>query len=161
MKMEKLSNPPQEDLDDHYNPHRQLAFEHLRAAGVPEPEAELQRIYESLMPSKEDYDLEVEQFREDFYDAVEVVEYLKFIEDKAGDNAEIYADLYDQGLTREGRRDVPDFPSGTLARTRPEFKPASYEEFTSRQDLLPEHMHEQAYAKSFEYASRFLDRKIR
>ncbi|KAI0564271.1 hypothetical protein FGB62_28g211 [Gracilaria domingensis] len=83
---------------------RRMAMAHLKAAGVACPEQVVDEIYESGKPSIDAYNAEVQKFREHFEDAFETWAYLQAIKLVAGNDAQLYTSLYDEGSSSYSRK---------------------------------------------------------
>lgn len=82
---------------------RRMAVVHMKAAGIEDAEEKMEALYEKNKASLKDYDREVKKFESYFTEINEIWSFLKAIERIAGDDAEKYSKLYDEGLTNKGR----------------------------------------------------------
>ena len=69
---------------------RRFAIEHLAAAGIEDPVAVVESLYNALLPTKEQYQSEVEQFSAPYREAREKAAYLETIHDMYGRSPESY-----------------------------------------------------------------------
>ncbi|CAN8064115.1 unnamed protein product [Agarophyton chilense] len=85
---------------------RRMAVAHMKAAGIECAEEKIEELYELGKPSIEAYENEVRKFEKYFLEAYEIWAYLRAIEAIAGDDGRLFCELYDSGLTRNGREAV-------------------------------------------------------
>ena len=130
--------------------YRKFAEEHLAAAGYNDPVSVVSQLYEEQLPSKEQYIHEAEQFRPYYRDVMEKAVYLTIIETLAGDDADHYRELYEQGKTPRGRLLNGGETYKQAISQIPEYKPGTQNNFLSRFDELPEQIHETVYKKAFQ-----------
>lgn len=83
-----------------------MALSHLKAAGVKSPTNALASIYESQKPGQKDYLAEVQSFKTYFEESYEMWAYLKAIKKAAGNDANLFRKLYDDGTTSARRKNV-------------------------------------------------------
>ena len=128
--------------------YREFAEEHLAVAGFMDPVSVVNQIYQDHLPSEEQYNHEIEQFRSHYRSVMEKAVYLGIIEELAGDDAVRYKALYEQGRTPEGRlANGGDVYKEAIAQI-PEYKPGTKEDFLFRFDDFPEQIHEAVYKKA-------------
>lgn len=130
--------------------YRKFAQEHLAAAGYSDPVSVVNQLYEEHLPSTEQYINETEQFRSHYRSVMEKAVYLSIIEMLAGDNADYYRELYEQGKTPQGRLSNGEEAYKQAISQIPEYKPGTKNNFLSRFDKLPEQVHEAVYKKAFQ-----------
>eukprot|EP00178_Gracilaria_changii_P005412 TRINITY_DN1888_c0_g1_i1.p1 TRINITY_DN1888_c0_g1~~TRINITY_DN1888_c0_g1_i1.p1 ORF type:complete len:833 (+),score=176.51 TRINITY_DN1888_c0_g1_i1:172-2670(+) len=83
---------------------RRMALAHLKAAGISSPEKVVDEIYENGKADIAAYNEEVEKFRQHFEEAFETRAYLRAIKHIAGNDAQKFVSLYDEGVTADLRK---------------------------------------------------------
>ncbi|CAN8072756.1 unnamed protein product [Agarophyton chilense] len=152
---------------------RRMALAHLKAAGIPAPEKVVDEIYEGGKPDVDSYTAEVEKFRSHFEEAFETWAYLRAIKLVAGSDAQKYASLYDEGLTKDSRNDRILKMSGSSdlltkravelykeeVRNTPTYHPPSRDEYLARfvDTTLEEDVH--IYTEAMKMAKEHLSKQ--
>lgn len=159
---------------------RDMAAEHLAAAGVENPFELLAAMYEEELPSHDDYDAEVVRFAPHHQSLAVKAEFLRAAEQAAQGEAGRFASLARtarsgsrvraQGallepLIKGPQREADRFrgPSAQFADAmdaREPFKPAPRDEYFARFVDAPLHVHEAVYGKALAHALDVLRQKV-
>lgn len=148
---------------------RRMALAHLSAAGLNGSD-ELDEIYNSLKAEEEEYNKEVESFKEYYQEAVEIWCYLRAISKFCATNGTLFRHLYDMGATSKGRSNVLKMISENgntnmqklcvefwnLLHQQPVYSPVSRDGFYERFVDATEDMNAKAYEKAREVAEKHL-----
>ena len=132
--------------------YRRFAEEHLAAAGFPNPGEVLDQIYEELTPPDEAFMREVSRFEREYLEAMEKAAYLRAIEERAGDDAQRYRELFELGRTKEGRIAHGGSRYAEAVAAIPAFNPPSKADYYARFDAPPDDVHRNAYEKALQMA---------
>ena len=137
---------------------RRFAIEHLAAAGIEDPVAVVESLYSALLPTKEQYRSEVEQFSVHYYEAKEKAVYLKAIQNKHSRNPEAYLRYTQPEYVKssEARITHGGQPYNEKRDLIPEYLPASREDYLERFIDSPMHTHEMVYKKALVIARKHL-----
>lgn len=132
--------------------YRQFAELHLQAAGFEDTASIVYGLYEKCLPNEGEFKQEVEVFAEHYRQAMEKAEYLRLIEELAGEDASSYKTLYEEGRTSEGRLLNGGVKYEEALNKIPDFNPCSLEECYRRFDDFPNHIHRDVYQESLQLA---------
>lgn len=126
------------------------------AAGLANPEEVLNNLYEEFIPSDDAFERETKQFEDQYLEAMEKAAYLRIIEERAGDDADLYKQLFELGRTREGRVASGGQQYAEEVASIPAFNPPSKADYYARFDDLPDHVHKSVYMKALQMAEDHL-----
>ena len=137
---------------------RRFAIEHLAAAGIEDPVAVVESLYNALSPTEEQYQSEVEQFSVPYYEAKEKAAYLEVIQDKYGRNPESYMQYTkpEYVMSFEARKTQGGQPYRERKAVIPDYQPASRGDYHERFIDSPMHIHEMVYKKALAIARKHL-----
>lgn len=151
---------------------RRMALAHLQACGLDAYKT-LDKIYDEQAPTVEDYESEVQRFEEHFRAAYEIWAYMKAIKAVAGDDSEVFSNLFDKGRTVHGRMMTIQVlaESNDISMTKaaaryykdvaktPSFNPPRMEEFFERFVDPTEESNARAYERAVEICKEHLLRR--
>jgi hypothetical protein len=156
-----------------YMAHYRMSIEHLKSVGHPDPQGFVQALYEKHMPSDLAYTAEVESFNADFDEMMAKAAFARVVRETFGDDPVMYRELMKQGKTEESRKAAlagqPDGsgPGSSEASTkldgareqyeqaldqRPEYAPASKDDYYRRFKDVPLEVHKKVYEAAFNEA---------